>query len=236
MKIVKTITLVALLSVATSLSAQDITGLANYWQIGIGLGELPMGGSFKPSLTIGYHFNEKIYAGFIYQFKDYISRNSASINANSAGIDGLIGSSEEVAQRFLFQVRYTPIKNGPYLSTGFVFNGKDTEEIRFDERSRVIAGELYEGSVIINQSRPAGWGFALGLGYQYNFKNGFSAGFEWTPAWFQYPMPTYEFTGTANLTKVAKDTLTEKMNNKFDASVTNMYKVFHVGVGYRFKN
>ena len=59
---------------------------------------------------------------------------------------------------------------------------QDTETMRFDNRTRKIAEETFDGTIEIQQTRPAGWGLALGLGYQYDFKNGFSAGFEWTPA------------------------------------------------------
>ena len=214
----------------------DINPSANYFQIGIGLGELPIGGSFKPSITFGYHFSEKIYAGFIYQFKDKITRNESSFNAKSSGLDGLIKSSETVAQRFLLQLRYKPIIYGPYLSTGIVFNGEDKETMIFDERHRQISNEPYNGSVEIQQTRPAGLGIAFGLGYQHNFKNGFSAGFEWTPAWAQYPQPLYEFSGSSDLTLNTKNELKTKMNKGFKNSVTNMYKVFHIGVAYRFQN
>ncbi|MEP2669472.1 MAG: hypothetical protein ABJH04_10780 [Cyclobacteriaceae bacterium] len=219
-----------------SLAQEGSAHLKNYWQVGIGLGELPTGGSFKPSITIGYHFNDQVYAGIIYQIKDEISRGSSSFNAKSTDLAGLASSSEEVAQRFLFQVRYTPIKNGPYLSGGFVFNGKDTETMLFEDQNRMIAGEPVSGTIAIRQTRPAGWGMAVGLGYQYNFKNGFSTGFEWTPAWGQYPTPSYGFGGTAHLSDSAQNSLMEKMDEGFKSSVTNMYKVFHIGVAYRFNN
>lgn len=206
-----------------------------YWQIGVGLGELPMGGSFKPSITFGYHVNEKLYAGIVYQFKDKISRNSSSFNAKSAELSGLQTSSETVSQRFLVQVRYQPLKCGPYLSGGFVFNGEDSEDMIFDDRIREIAGEEFLGDIHIQQTRPGGWGLALGLGYQYDFKNGISAGFEWTPAWGQYPAPNYMIGGSADLSAVATDELQNKMDTGFRNSVTNMYKVFHVGVAYRFQ-
>ncbi|WP_424961834.1 hypothetical protein [Ekhidna sp.] len=218
-----------------SIAQEGSTHLKNYWQIGFGLGELPTGGSFKPSITIGYHFNEKVYAGIIYQFKDEISRGSSSFNAKSTDLEGLSSSSEDVAKRFLFQVRYTPIKNGPFLSGGFVFNGRDTETMRFDDRTRQIYNEPHSGTIKIQQTRPAGWGLALGLGYQYNFKNGFSTGFEWTPAWGQYPSPLYQFGGTANLSSEAQANLKKRMDDGFNSSVTNMYKVFHIGVAYRFQ-
>ncbi|UTW61430.1 outer membrane beta-barrel protein [bacterium SCSIO 12741] len=204
------------------------------WQVGIGLGELPVGGSFKPSITLGYHFNEKIYAGFIYQFKDEIQRSESSFNAQSAELDGLMRSMETVNQRFMLQVRYTPVRFGPYISAGFVYNGRDTENMFFDNRSRNLVGENFEGSIHVQQSRPAGWGLALGLGYQYHFKNGFTAGFEWTPAWGQRPDPEYQFGGTANLSSEAQAEIQKNMNEGFENSVTNLYKVFHIGFAYRF--
>jgi hypothetical protein len=208
--------------------------VTTFWQIGIGLGELPIGGSFKPSITIGYHFNEKLYAGIIYQFRDKISRNEASFNARSTGLESLLSSSETVAQRLLLQVRYTPVKHGPYLSAGVVYNGEDTEKMRFDDRSRNLSGESYTGPLTIQQTRPAGWGVALGLGYQYNFRNGLSAGFEWTPAWGQYPEPFYQFQGPTELSVQGQNELKERMDKGFKGSVTNMYKVFHIGIAYRF--
>ncbi len=220
----------------SALSQDNISPMKNYWQIGFGLGELPMGGSFKPSVTVGYYFNEKVYAGVIYQFRDEIARNESSFNARSTDLSGLLSASEEVSQRFLFQVRYTPIKKGPYLSGGFVFNGKDTETMIFDERDRIIGDQPVPGSVTIQQTRPAGWGVALGLGYQYDFKNGFSTGFEWTPAWGQYPNPSYQFSGSASLSNETQNFLEEKMDDGFKSSPTNMYKVFHIGVAYRFMN
>ncbi len=236
MKTINILFALFLLFFASTLNGQNSkTQPSDYWQIGFGLGELPMGGSFKPSITIGYQYNHKIYAGIIYQFKDEISRGSSSFNAKSTDLDGLTSSSEDVAQRFLFQIKYTPIKNGPYISGGFVFNGKDTETILFEDQTRDIAGEPLSGNIEIQQTRPARWGLALGLGYQYNFKNGFSAGFEWTPAWGQYPNPSYIFGGTANLSESVQKELKQKMDDGFKSSVTNMYKVFHIGMAYRFQ-
>ena len=238
MQTLKLLLLINVMLLGNLALGQDIntgTALANYWQIGLGLGELPMGGSFKPSITLGYYFDEKVYAGIIYQFKDEISRDGSSFNAKSSELDGLLSASEDVAQRFLLQVRYAPIKNGPYLSTGFVFNGKDQETMLFDARDRTINGTNYSGDVMIRQTRPAGWGFAVGLGYQYNFKNGFSTGFEWTPAWGQYPSANYAFGGSSSLSGETINQIENKMDEGFKSSVTNMYKVFHIGMAYRFQ-
>lgn len=206
---------------------------ANFWQVGLGLGELPIGSSFKPSISFGYQFNDKLYVGTIYQFKDKIQRDGSSFNAKSAELDGLISSSEEVAQRFMLQMRYSPLKQGPYISTGIVYNGKDVETMRFDSRSRIIDGEEYNGGLTIAQTRPAGWGVAMGIGYQYNINKYFVTNIEWAPAWFQYPTPQYQFTGDYNLSDNTKIHLENKMNTAFKSSVTNMYKVFNIGFAYK---
>lgn len=107
--------------------------------------------------------------------------------------------------------------------------------MQFDERIRQIANKNYNGAISIKQIRPAGWGLALGIGYQYNFENGLSAGFEWTPAWGQYPNPLYGFSGSSMLSTDAKNVVKTKLDKGFNNSVTNMYKVFHFGVAYRFQ-
>ncbi len=210
------------------------TAPGGYWQIGIGLGEIPSGGSFKPSFTLGYQINDHLYAGIIYQLKDQISRNASSFNASATGLEGLTASSESVGQRAMIQCRITPIKNGPYLSAGYVWNGKDTETMMFDDRQRVIHDEHITGMIVIQQTRPAGGGFALGIGYQYNFKNGISAGFEWTPAWGQMAKPSHSFSGTSSLSLQSRDALSSGLQTHFKKNVTNLYKVFHMGLSYRF--
>ncbi len=207
--------------------------LKRSWQVGLGLGELPIGSSFKPSVTFGYHITDKLYAGVIFQFPDKINRNGTSFNARSTNLEGLVNSGETVAQRFMLQCRYTPIQFGPYLSAGLVFNGRDTELMNFDNRTRIIGGQVHDGSLSITQTRPAGWGFACGIGYQYNFSNGFSVNAEWTPAWMQYPVPTYTISSSTELPKSAINNIKKNMDNGFKSSPTNMYKVFHVGFSYR---
>ncbi|MCB0791689.1 MAG: hypothetical protein H6595_13140 [Flavobacteriales bacterium] len=223
-----------LLSLPVALSAEQHGLPGGTWQVGIGLGELPMDGSFKPSFTFGYHFNEHLYAGAIYQLRDAIERGGSSFNADAAGLSGAVRTHEDVAERFLLQVRYTPVFRGPYLSAGLVYNGQDSETMRFDDRTRTIAGEPVTGSIVVRQTRPDGWGLALGIGYQYDFRNGLSAGFEWTPAWGQLPDPHYRFGGTAALSAEDRNELERRMDEGFRSSVTNLYKVFHLGLAYRF--
>ena len=75
----------------------------------------------------------------------------------------------------------------------------------------------------------------MGIGYQYNFRNGVSLNTEWTPAWFRgYPQPEYVFSGTSDLSNESQQYLKRKMDDGFKSSVTNLYKVFHLGVAYRF--
>lgn len=226
--------LLSLIPGSMLLGQHNETAPGGYWQIGIGLGEIPSGGSFKPSFTLGYQINDHLYAGIIYQRKDQISRNASSFNANSTGLEGLTASSETVGQRGMLQCRITPVKNGPYLSAGWVWNGKDTETMCFDDRQREVFGEQTSGTMTIQQTRPAGGGFALGIGYQYSFKNGLSAGFEWTPAWGQMANPVHSFSGTTSLSQPTQNMLTSQMERSFRKSVTNLYKVFHMGLAYRF--
>jgi hypothetical protein len=227
---------ILLLLVQKELYGQENTNSKNrYWQVGIGFGEIPYKGSFKPSITFGYYFNSKLYAGVIYQFKDEIKRDGSSFNAQSTGLNGLQSSREQVAARFLVQGRYTPVKNGPYLSFGFVYNGDDTETMRFDNRERTIQNQTYTGSIVINQTRKAGFVPALGIGYQYTFKSGFSLNAEWTPGLFtEIVTPEYSFSGDSNLSSSAKQGIMDKMTDAFKSNITNRYKVFHIGAAYVF--
>lgn len=221
-----------------SIEAQrsNFPNLEKSWQIGIGFGEIPYKGSFKPSLTFGYHLNERLYFGFVYQFKDKIQRDGSSFNVQASGLDGVASSQEQVAQRMMLHGRYTPFKQGPFISFGLVYNGHDVENMHFDARDRMIQGLEYAGSIGIIQSRPSGWGPALGVGYQYNFRNGLSLNAEWSPAWFtKIKEPDYQFADSADLSPETQTYLANKMTDKFQSTVTNRYKVFHIGLAYRFK-
>lgn len=234
MKNLLLVALVSLCSIATqNTCAQRIQ--ANTWQVGLGLGELPIGGSLKPSVTLGYHFSKHFYAGVIYQFSDEIQRDNSSFNVKTSELNRLHTAKEKVAQRLLIQGRYQPCNYAPYISLGVVYNGNDVEQMTFNAASRNINGTYYQGNINITQSRKAGWGAALGIGYQYNMKNGLSMNAEWTPAWFTpIPTPQYTFSGDATLSNADKTYLANKMTKGFKGSVTNRYKVFHVGIAYRF--
>ncbi|MEZ5015799.1 MAG: outer membrane beta-barrel protein [Flavipsychrobacter sp.] len=227
------ITIAFLLSGLTHSVAQQ--SLNNSWQVGLGLGELPIGGSLKPSITLGYHFNEHLYVGVIYQTADKIKRDKSSFNVKASELSQLTQAKEDVAQRLLVQCRYTPVRYAPYISLGFVYNGSDVETMNFAPANRIINGNTYNGDLQITQTRKAGSGLAIGIGYQYNFNNGLSINAEWTPAWFTpIPTPEYSFSGTTILSSQDKQFIKDKMTDGFKSSVTNRYKVFHIGVAYHF--
>lgn len=206
-----------------------------YWQVGVGLGELPMGGSFKPSITVGYHFNNKIYLGLIYQFKDNINRGKSSFNADATGLTGLTDSREKVGQRFMLQARYTPIKYAPYISFGVVFNDADTETMQFSQQPHAIGNGVYNTDVTVTQTRKAGWAPAIGLGYQFDFKRGFSINAEWTPGWFNWiAKPKIVVSSSEEIAQDDLDIFKKSMADEYQKHLTNLYKVFHFGVSYRF--
>ena len=139
------------------------------FMVGVHLGELPWGGSFKPGLSVGYYLSELVFVGAQYQVGDSIERNGTSFNVQNTGLDGIVRSSEEVASRAFLGVRLRPHRHAPFVSLGMLYNGTDTETMVFDERSRTIGTGSYDGSIIIRQSRPSALRPALGLGYSYEF-------------------------------------------------------------------
>lgn len=230
------LTILFIISIGVRLQAQSIENpIERYWEIGLGFGEIPMQGSFKPSIRVGFHFNDKLYTGIIYQTKDEIQRNGSSFNAKSTELGGLASAKESVGQRFMLQIRYKPLERGPFISSGFVYNGTDTEYMTFGAQERMIGSQNHNDEIRITSTRPGGWGFALGLGYQYEFYNRWSAEFEWTPAWLQLPTASYLIESDLKLTEESESMLVRRLHDGFDDSPTNLYKVFHIGFAYKFK-
>ena len=72
---------VLLVVIPLNLYSQNNPVNQNYWQIGFTFGEIPiLSGSFKPGISVGYHFTENIMTEFIYQLKDYLQRDDESFN------------------------------------------------------------------------------------------------------------------------------------------------------------
>ncbi len=152
------------------------------FEMGLTFGEIPvLSGSFKPGVSLGYHFNEYLYIGGVLQAKDYLKRNDESYNAKNTGISGLQKSREAVGERFMAQVRVTPMKHLPYISAGWVWNNPDVETMEFKpDKDSGVWGER----LTLIQTRPSGHGPGLGIGYQYDFNNRISGYTDFTMAWF----------------------------------------------------
>lgn len=225
--------LLGALAAASSAQAQA-EERPGYFHVGLELGELPFNGSFKPGISVGYHFNDLFYVGFVYQLADSIQRDGTSFNAQAVGLSGLTGSSETVGQRAYLQARIRPHRLAPFVSVGFVFNDRDTETIEFDARTRDIAGQRLSGPVKIVQSRPAGLRPALGLGYSYRFDTGVELFAEWS-GWWMFGSPEPEVNIEAEqLGAAARSALDRRIRDAFTSSPFNSYHLFQLGAGYTF--
>lgn len=176
---------VVLLSTLCAGEALALEPLDGTFVVGVDLGELPWQGSFKPGITFGYHLNDLVYVGGLFQIGDSIERDGTSINANAIGLDGLTDSRESVAPRALLHARLRPHRLSPFISLGMVYNGTDTEVTQFDSRSRQIGSGTYDGTITVTQERPAAVRPAIGFGYSYTFDMGLELSTEWTGAIYE---------------------------------------------------
>ena len=217
-------------------SQSESINMKNYWQIGVGFGEIPfMSKSFKPSITVGYYLHDKIYVGAIYQFVDNIERNQESFDAQSIGFEGLESSKERVAQRALLHCRITPVKYGPFISFGLVFNGSDTETMQFDDRNRQIGQNMYDGEITVKLTRKSAFRPAIGLGYEYVFKNNISLNTEWTFNVFHpIPSPVIEATSDYSISENDSVEFNNHLSKEFKSNFHNRYHIFQIGVAYNF--
>jgi len=200
--------------------------------LGFELGELPIQGSFKPGLNLTYHLDNKNGITFSYQIKDTLARDQDSFNAKSIGFDGLLSSTEYVANRAqVLGLRYvsgTPI----YLTYGFVYNGRDTEKMRFDSRNRNIQKQNVTGPVSITISRRASLSPVLGLGLQWQLGIQSQAFIQWSGNLLnQAPTPVIEIS-SKSMTRESHDYLTQKIEQKYSHKITNVYHVFSMGMRF----
>ena len=206
--------------------------LAGRWSVALELGELPMGGSFKAGISVGYHVSQHAWLGVVYQLADSIRRNGSSFNAQSAGLDGLLGSAERVGQRAYLQARVRPHRRSPYVSLGLVFNDRDTERMRFDGRTRDVGGAGHSGPLVATVSRPPGLRPALGLGWAGTSPRGVTAFVEWAGWWmFGAPEPEVEI-GATDLDPAFAEVVQGRIRDHFTGSPFNSYHIFQIGLGY----
>ncbi len=233
----KIITNLMIISTVNYLSAQTNDVMPQkYWQLGIGFGEIPfLSKSFKPSFTVGYRFNQYVYLGVIYQLVDNIERNNDSYDAQSIGFDGLLSSKEKVGQRALIHIRLTPIKYGPFISLGLVMNDDDKETVEFDSRTRMIGNNYYDGNTTVGLTRKGAVRTALGLGYEYTFKNKFGLNAEWTFNIFNsIPSKMIELQSDYAILESDTESFKENLSNELGSNFHNRYHIFHIGASYNF--
>lgn len=204
------------------------------WEIGLTFGEIPfMSGSFKPGVTLGYHFNENVALSATIQLRDYLQRDDASFNARNTGFDGLLSSNERTGERMLFAIHYRPADWSPYLIAGFVYNGKDLETMKFDHRSREIGTQIYDSEITIVQQRERNLVPAIGFGYRYDFENGISLNTNIAVGIFTgIPSPKVDIRAN-NLSPIDKTVLSERSISAYQENFHNHYHVFNLGFSYR---
>lgn len=193
------------------------------FELTVGVGEIPiLAGSFKPSISFGYHFNDYVYLGLTVQLRDVLERGSSSFNARSVNLDGLQRTREETGARSFLGIRLRPHRFSPYLAVGAVFNASDTERMTFQGA---------DGDVVIVQTRPWGVRPAIGLGFAATLDSGFTFGVEFTGAWpFDPPTPRIEFEG--DLDQAQQEELRSSMTRSFAGNWHNRYHLFRLEVGY----
>lgn len=233
----------AILASATQLHAQssptapgpgDGDWLKNVWAIEVGFGEIPfLSGSFKPSVSFGYHINQYVYVGWVVQLRDILERGTESFNARNTGLGHITGTREVTGIRSLLGARIRPHRYAPFLSVGILFNGSDREEMRFGDAPRPIGDNIYEGGLTVVQTRPYAIRPALGLGYGVQFKNGFTFSAEMTGAFFlPAPSPDIQITHEGAVSAADKTRLASHMKQEFKANFHNRYHLFNIGAGY----
>ncbi len=230
--ILSTLSLVSL----TNTAAAEPMDLDDAFMVGVHLGELPWGGSFKPGLSIGYYLNELVYFGAMYQVGDSIRRDGMSFNVENTGLGGLVRSSEDVSSRGFLGVRLRPHRYAPFASLGMVYNGADTETMVFDERTRSVGNGSYDGAITIVQTRQSALRPAIGLGYSYEFDFGLQLSTAWSGWLFEKPSANIEVESDTPLTAADEAALREHISDGFGSTITNKYHIFHLGVGYVFGN
>lgn len=231
------LTAIVFLGFTGAIYSSEDTRLENTWELGLTFGEIPiLAGSFKPGITVAYHFNEHLALSATCQLKDHIQRNNDSFNAVNTGLGGLIQSKETTGERILFAVQYRPVKWSPYIMAGFVNNYRDVEVMKFDQQTRTIGSREYDSEITIEQTRSAGFVPAIGFGYRYDFDNGISLNTNIAAGIFtSIPDPGAEINSSVPLADSDHHSLMNKMISVYKDNFHNRYHIFNLGVSYRFK-
>jgi hypothetical protein len=225
---------VASVSHAQSSSHPAIDSLDGVWSVTVGFGEIPfLAGSFKPSVSLGYHFSDHVWVGGIVQLSDVLERGTESFNAVNSGLGGLESTHEVTGPRAFLGVRLRPHRYSPYLSLGPVFNGTDRETMRFDARPRNIDGHTTEGSLTVVQSRPYGIRPAFGVGYGYTFDTGVVLNLDLVGAfWMSPPEPDIRVESGREISEPALQAIDRRFSTAFRGNFHNRYHLFNISAGW----
>ena len=200
--------------------------------LGIELGELPVQGSFKPGINLGYQLNNDHEIFISYQIQDDISRNGESFNSRNTGIEGQVSSNEKVAHRAqllgLWRGSWSPL----YFTYGLVYNGKDSEYMHFQRRQRQILNQQLNGPIAVSVVRKAGLSPAIGLGVSGLINNTYQVFAQWSGNIFQQPADPSVVIHSAEMTAETKSYLTKRIKTNFNKKITNVYHVFSMGVRF----
>ena len=226
----------AVLLITTAVYSQQENEFDNTWQLGITFGEIPiLAGSFKPGITVGYHFNENFMAEFTFQLKDYLQRDDESFNAQNIGLEGLNKAKETTGERMFLGLRYKPWDWSPYLTAGFVYCIEDIETMKFDKSERLIGENNYNTYITIIQKRESGFAPAFGFGYQYDFDNNISINTSFAMAFLtDIAEPDVEINSSDKIDENDLNILTENIKSVYDDNFHNRYHIFNLGIIYNF--
>jgi len=226
----------AVLLITTAVYSQQKNEFDNTWQLGLTFGEIPiLAGSFKPGITIGYHFNDNLMAEFTFQLKDYLQRDDESFNAQNIGLEGLNEAKETTGERIFLGLRYKPWDWSPYLTAGFVYCIEDIETMKFEKRERFIGENLYNTNVTIIQKRESGFAPAFGFGCQYDFDNNISINTSFAMAFLtDIVEPDVEINSSDKIDENDLNILTENIKSVYDDNFHNRYHIFNLGIIYNF--
>ena len=215
-------------------SKEGLLSLDDVWAISVGFGEIPfLAGSFKPSVSVGYHLNNYIYFGGTVQLHDVIHRGTESFNATGSGLDGLSSTKEFTGVRVFLGARFRPHRYLPYLSVGGVFNGSDTETMRFAAQSRQLGGQTHDGELLVEVSRPFGIRPAFGLGYSLTLSNRMTFNVDFTGAWlFDAAEPEIYINSSQSLSEAIILDVRERLKKSYNDNFHNRYHLFNISFGY----
>jgi len=215
-------------------SPQNANWPKHTWSIEVGFGEIPfLSGSFKPSVSFGYHVNQYFYVGWTVQLHDILERGNESFNAKNTGLGQIESTREVTGIRSLIGIRLRPHRFAPHLSAGMLFSGSDREVMHFADATRIIGSNTYHGSVTVVQTRPYAIRPAAGIGWGIQLRNGFSFSAEMTGAFFLRPgAPDIQVIHEQQLLSADRAVFSAQLKSEFQKNFHNRYHLFNIGAGY----